>query len=59
VKECLTPRLLAHECRHVYQCEVAGSESRSPQLLFAGSRMRSFATPAGEPHFRRALKVVS
>ena len=22
---CLTPRLLAHECRHVYQYEVAGS----------------------------------
>jgi len=25
VQGCLTPRLLAHECRHVYQYEVAGS----------------------------------
>ena len=25
VEGCLTPRLLAHECRHVYQYEVAGS----------------------------------
>ena len=25
VDGCLTPRLLAHECRHVYQYEVAGS----------------------------------
>jgi hypothetical protein len=25
VDRCLTSRLLAHECRHVYQYEVAGS----------------------------------
>ena len=25
VEGCLTPRLLAHDCRHVYQHEVAGS----------------------------------
>ena len=31
---CLTPRLLAHECRHVYQYEVAGSiEAFLPRYL--------------------------
>jgi hypothetical protein len=25
VDRCMTPRLVAHECRHVYQYEVAGS----------------------------------
>jgi hypothetical protein len=25
VEGCMTPRLLAHECRHVYQYELAGS----------------------------------
>lgn len=34
VEGCLTPRLLAHECRHVYQYEVAGSiEAFLPRYL--------------------------
>lgn len=34
VEGCLTPRLLAHECRHVYQYEIAGSvEAFLPRYL--------------------------